>query len=61
LILAAKAPARVSGVFFFACNMDPIPHGEFMVLTAVSHFAPLQRPEQFNNAVLGFVRKIPTN
>src|SRR5215813_15660683 len=23
LILAAKAPARVAGVFFFACNMDP--------------------------------------
>src|SRR6266853_420694 len=23
LILAAQAPSRVSGVFFFACNMDP--------------------------------------
>src|SRR5882724_5254609 len=23
LILAAQAPARVAGVFFFACNMDP--------------------------------------
>src|SRR5260370_15469406 len=23
LILAAKAPSRVAGVFFFACNMDP--------------------------------------
>jgi pimeloyl-ACP methyl ester carboxylesterase len=23
LILAAKAPTRVTGVFFFACNMDP--------------------------------------
>src|ERR1700678_342655 len=23
LILAAKAPTRVAGVFFFACNMDP--------------------------------------
>jgi len=23
LVLAAKAPSRVSGVFFFACNMDP--------------------------------------
>src|ERR1700736_4777289 len=23
LILASKAPARVAGVFFFACNMDP--------------------------------------
>src|SRR6202020_2212413 len=23
LILAAKAPARIAGVFFFGCNMDP--------------------------------------
>jgi pimeloyl-ACP methyl ester carboxylesterase len=23
LVLAAKAPARIAGVFFFACNMDP--------------------------------------
>lgn len=23
LVLASKAPARVAGVFFFACNMDP--------------------------------------
>jgi pimeloyl-ACP methyl ester carboxylesterase len=23
LILAAKYPSRVAGVFFFACNMDP--------------------------------------
>jgi pimeloyl-ACP methyl ester carboxylesterase len=23
LILASKAPTRVAGVFFFACNMDP--------------------------------------
>src|ERR1700726_3768432 len=23
LILAAKAPSRIEGVFFFACNMDP--------------------------------------
>jgi pimeloyl-ACP methyl ester carboxylesterase len=23
LILAIKAPTRVAGVFFFACNMDP--------------------------------------
>jgi pimeloyl-ACP methyl ester carboxylesterase len=32
-----------------------IPNGEFMVLTDVSHFAPLQRPEQFNDALLGFL------
>jgi pimeloyl-ACP methyl ester carboxylesterase len=139
LIVAMKAPDRVSGVFFFACNMDPsgvkemvpsevvdrcfgrhaqdyaqlsatpdqfrtfvdavglmmatqpnysgqqlaevrvpvvivqsehdefikpehaqhlarsIPDGELVVLDGVSHFAPLQRPEQFNRAVLSFL------
>ena len=140
LILAAKAPERAAGVFFFACNMDSsgaketldftpvlercisrhmqdyarlsatpdkfaefseavglmqrtqpnysaedlgrisvpvvivhsefdefikrehaeylarsIPNAEFVFLPGVSHFAPLQRPEQFNAAVLGFV------
>jgi pimeloyl-ACP methyl ester carboxylesterase len=142
LILAATAPSRVAGVFFFACNMDPsgvnpiepsptlnrcfarhakdyallsttpenfkdfvedvslmqrtqpnysahdlarisvsvvivqseyeefikrehaeylaqtIPVAEFVVLNAVSHFAPLQRPEQFNAAMLAFVGKV---
>jgi len=29
LILAAKSPARVAGVFFFACNMDPSGTKEF--------------------------------
>jgi pimeloyl-ACP methyl ester carboxylesterase len=142
LILAAKAPTRVAGVFFFACNMDPsgvkpfeasptldrcfsrhtkdyaqlsatperfkdfveavtlmqrtqpnysaqdlakisvpvvivqsehdefikrehaeylaqtIPDAEFIVLNAVSHFAPLQRPEQFNTAMLQFAEKV---
>lgn len=143
LILAANAPARAAGVFFFACNMDPsgvkeildftpilrrcvsrhmqdyaklsttpdkfaefseavglmqrtqpnysaedlgrisvpvaivqsefdefikrehaeylarsIPNAEFVFLPGVSHFAPLQRPEQFNTAVLAFVGKV---
>jgi pimeloyl-ACP methyl ester carboxylesterase len=142
LILAATAPSRVAGVFFFACNMDPsgvnpiepsptlnrcfarhakdyallsttpenfkdfvedvslmqrtqpnysahdlveisvpvlivqseheefikrehaeylaqtIPDAEFIVLNAVSHFAPLQRPEQFNAVMLAFVGKV---
>jgi pimeloyl-ACP methyl ester carboxylesterase len=141
LILASKAPTRVAGVFFFACNMDPsgtkefvftpiigrcigrhmkdyaqlsatpdqfeafaeavglmqktqpnysahdlaqisvpvaivqsehdefikrehaeylarsIPNAEFIDLPGVSHFAPLQRPEQFNSAMLGFLGK----
>ena len=142
LILAANAPWRVAGVFFFACNMDPsgvkpfeatpalnrcfarhvkdyaqlsatpehfeefvadvglmqrtqpnysvhdlakidvpvaivqsehdefikrehaeylaqaIPRAELIVLNAVSHFAPLQRPEQFNVAILEFANKV---
>jgi len=35
-----------------------IPNAEFVYLPGVSHFAPLQRPEQFNNAVLEFLNKI---
>ena len=142
LILADKSPARVAGVFYFACNMDPsgtkefefgpivkrcfsrhvkdyqelsstpdqfdefseavglmqrtqpnysaddlarirvpvavvhseydefikrehaeylahgIPHAEFIYLPGVSHFAPLQRPEQFNTELLGFLGKV---
>lgn len=145
LILAMKAPARVGGVFFFGCNMDPsgtkdiapspildrcfgrhakdyallsatpdqfgsfaeavgammktepnysarelaeikvpvaivhsehdefikrahadylaqtIPGAEFILLRGVSHFAPLQRPDQFNAAVLAFLRKLLRN
>jgi pimeloyl-ACP methyl ester carboxylesterase len=141
LILAAKAPSRTAGVFFFGCNMDPsgvkpieaslalnrcfgrhtkdyaqlsatpehfkdfveavtlmqqtqpnysahdlakisvpvvivqsehdefikrehaeylaqtIPDAELVVLKDVSHFAPLQRPEQFNAAMLAFINK----
>jgi pimeloyl-ACP methyl ester carboxylesterase len=141
LILAAKAPSRAAGVFFFACNMNPsgvkpfegtptlnrcfarhakdyaqlsatpehfrnfvedvslmgrtqpnysthdlakinvpvvvvqsehdefiklehaeylvrsIPNAEFVLLNGVSHFAPLQRPAQFNAAMLAFISK----
>ncbi len=35
-----------------------IPGAEFVVLTAVSHFAPLQRPEHFNTAILAFVGQV---
>jgi pimeloyl-ACP methyl ester carboxylesterase len=143
LILASKAPIRVAGVFFFACNMDPsgakeiteltpilrrcinrhmqdyerlsatpdqfdefsdavslmqktqpnfsahdlaeigvpveivqsehdefikrehaeylarsIPNAELVLLPGVSHFAPLQRPKQFNAAMLTFLGKV---
>ena len=142
LILADKAPERVAGVFFFACNMDPsgtkefvftqiigrclsrhqkdyaelsatpdqfeafseavglmqrtqpnysandlarikvpvaivqsehdefikrehaeylaqnIPNAEFIFLPGMSHFAPLQRPEQFNVIMLEFIKKV---
>jgi pimeloyl-ACP methyl ester carboxylesterase len=142
LVLADKTPERVSGVFFFACNMDPsgtkefvftpiigrcinrhkhdytllsatpdqfdefsdavglmqrtqpnysandlaqisvpvaivhsehdefikrehaeylarsIPNAELIYLPGVSHFAPLQRPEQFNSAILTFLGNV---
>ncbi len=142
LVLGAKVPSRASGVFFFACNMDPsgvkpfeatpvldrcfarhtkdyaqlsatpegfkdfvddvglmqrtqpnysaddlakisvpvaivqsehdefikrehaeylaktIPNAEFIFLNGVSHFAPLQRPEQFNAAIVEFAGKV---
>jgi len=142
LILAHRAPARVAGVFFFGCNMDPsgvkeftpnpvidrcfsrhakdysrlsatpddfgafveavglmqrtqpnytardlaeiqvpvtivhsegdefikrehaeylarsIPEAYLVILPGVTHFAPLQRPEQFSAAVLTFLRRV---
>ena len=142
LVLASNAPARVAGVFFFACNMEPsgtkevelspilkrcfsrhvkdyeqlsatpdqfdefsaavnlmqqtqpnyspndlaqisvpvaiaqsehdefikrehaeylarsIPNAELVILASLSHFAPLQRPEQFNSAMLAFLGKV---
>jgi len=143
LILGAKAPERVAGVFFFGCNMDPsgtkefvmtpviercfgrhaadyaqlsatpdqfeafvgavgemmktqpnysasdlakiqvpvvivqsehdefikaehaeylarsIPRAELIVIPGVSHFAPLQRPGQFNDVMLDFLGRVP--
>jgi pimeloyl-ACP methyl ester carboxylesterase len=41
-----------------------IPGAEFIYLSGVSHFAPLQRPQQFNAAVLAFLDRvfgIPSN
>lgn len=35
-----------------------IPHAEFIYLEDVSHFAPLQRPKQFNAVMLRFLCKI---
>jgi pimeloyl-ACP methyl ester carboxylesterase len=35
-----------------------IPKADFVLLDGVSHFAPLQRPEQFNSAMLAFVSKV---
>jgi len=34
-----------------------IPNAEFIELPGVSHFAPLQRPEQFNRAMFAFLGK----
>ena len=142
LVLASKAPARVAGVFFFACNMDPsgtkeveasplldrcfsrhrkdyallsdtpgdfdqfvgavglmmrtqpnytrddlgaiavpviialgehdefitpehaayladaIPGATLLILPGVSHFAPLQRADEFNTTILAFLTKV---
>jgi pimeloyl-ACP methyl ester carboxylesterase len=143
LILAMQEPARVAGVFFFGCNMDPsgtkeltepnpvidrcfgrhaadyarlsatpddfqafagavgrmqatqpnyaaheladvrvpvtvvhsegdefikrdhadylarsIPRAELVILSGVTHFAPLQRPEQFNATMIAFLRRM---
>ena len=35
-----------------------LPNAELIVLDGVSHFAPLQRPEQFNAAVLAFLGRV---
>ena len=35
-----------------------IPNAEFIYLPEVSHFAPLQRPEQFNSTMLAFLGKV---
>jgi pimeloyl-ACP methyl ester carboxylesterase len=35
-----------------------ISNAEFVFLPGVSHFAPLQRPEQFNDAMLTFIGKV---
>jgi len=35
-----------------------IPNAEFIYLPGVSHFAPLQRPDQFNTAMLTFLSKV---
>jgi non-heme chloroperoxidase len=34
-----------------------IPKAKLIILNGVSHFAPLQRPEQFNHAILAFLDK----
>ena len=38
-----------------------IPGAELLILPDVSHFAPLQRPEHFNRAMLAFVAKTKAN
>jgi pimeloyl-ACP methyl ester carboxylesterase len=37
-----------------------IPGAEFTLLPGVSHFAPLQRPEKFNNVMRAFLGKLPS-
>lgn len=38
-----------------------IPNAEFIFLTDVSHFAPIQRPERFNAVLLAFLGKLRSN
>lgn len=38
-----------------------IPNAQFIRLKDVSHFAPLQRPQQFNTAMLSFVQNVLTS
>ena len=35
-----------------------IPDAELVILPGVTHFAPLQRPDQFNTAMLAFLRRV---
>jgi len=35
-----------------------IPNAEFIFLTGVGHFVLLQRPDEFNSAVLAFLGKV---
>ncbi len=35
-----------------------LPDAEFIFLPGVSHFAPLQRPDLFNDAMLSFIKKV---
>ena len=35
-----------------------IPHAKFVYLHGVSHFAPLQRPDQFNDAIFTFLDQV---
>ena len=37
-----------------------IPGAELIILPGVSHFAPLQRPEQFNSVMRAFLGKVPS-
>lgn len=36
-----------------------VPGAELVVLSGVTHFAPVQRPDMFNNAVLAFLGRLP--
>jgi pimeloyl-ACP methyl ester carboxylesterase len=35
-----------------------IPASELLILSDVSHFAPLQRPEHFNRVILSFLARL---
>jgi pimeloyl-ACP methyl ester carboxylesterase len=37
---------------------NSIPNAEFVFLSNVSHFAPVQRPDSFNDVMLAFLGKV---
>lgn len=37
---------------------ENIPESRLQFLSGVSHFAPVQRPDQFNAAILAFIRQV---
>jgi len=39
---------------------DAIPDAGLVILPGVTHFAPIQRPKQFNEAALAFIAKVST-
>ena len=57
LILASKAPTRVAGVFFFACNMDPSGARQITEVSATLRRCLRRHPTGLRTAI-GYARPI---